>query len=242
VSSLKGCRVVCVGGASGMGHGIAEVAAEHGASVVVTSRSLDKAEAAANEIGPAAEARAVDLTSDESMRSLADSLDRIDHLVVTAGATGRSSFLDTPPAEARRFMDDKLWGTHALVWALRPNLARDASITLLSGGYAQWPAEDSAHVHVAFAATEAFARAVAVSLAPVRCNVVRPGFVDTALWDFMEDDERAALAASERRRTLIGRVVTARDIGDAAVALMLASVVTGVVVPVDGGRHLRPEA
>ena len=64
------------------------------------------------------------------------------------------------------------------------------SITLITGGYAQWATPDAAHVHIAFAATEALARATEVSLAPIRCNIIRPGFVDSSMWDYLGDRER----------------------------------------------------
>ena len=235
---LDDALVLCVGGASGMGYGVAEAALEAGAQVVVTSRSNERAARAAAQLGPRVRGVGVDISDEASVSSLFDGLDSVDHLMITAGAVGRSSFLDAPPSEADEFMKTKLWGTHRVIWHARDSLSARASIGLITGGYAQWATPEAAHVHTAFAATEALARTVAVSLAPMRCNVIRPGFVDTALWDFMPDDEREALREKERSGTLTGRVVTPRDIGNVAVALMLAESVTGVVVPVDGGRHL----
>ncbi len=43
--------VLCIGGASGMGRGIAEAAVTRGADVIITSRTLGKSEKAASEIG-----------------------------------------------------------------------------------------------------------------------------------------------------------------------------------------------
>ena len=240
MSSLANQTVVCVGGGSGMGLGVAREAHDAGADVIVTSRAAAKAEAAAASIGDRARGIAVDLADSDSIRSMFEAVDRVDHVMVTAGAQGRSSFADTPPEEATAFMDAKLWANHRVVWAARDRMRGDGSITLLTGGYAQWATPDAAHVHVAFAATEALARSVAVALAPLRCNVIRPGFVDTGMWDFLDPTERAALRERERQATLTGSVVTAADIGVVAVSLMTAIAVTGVVVPVDGGRHLRP--
>lgn len=237
---LKDSIVLCVGGTSGMGRGVAEVALAEGATVIITSRSADKANKVAGELGCLGEH--VDISDDTSVRELFERVGTITHMMITAGAVGRSNFLDMPPTEAPTFMNGKLWGTHRCIWYGRSVLDSHGSITLITGGYAQWATPDAAHVHVAFAATEALARATAVSLAPLRCNVIRPGFVDSAMWDFLEKGDREALRESERKQTLTGAVVSPQDIGAVAVSLMTASAVTGVVVPVDGGRHLRPSA
>ena len=237
---MEGETVVCIGGASGMGRGVAEAAAARGAQVVVTSRTRKKAEDAAGQIG--ARGFAADLADDASMHALFDEVGRFDHLAVTAGATGRSSVSDTPPDEARTFMDTKLWATHACVWAAKDRLREEGSITLFSGGYAEAVTDEAVHVHVAFQAVEALARAVAVAFAPIRCNVVRPGFVDSALWDFMDEEERDALRAAERKRTLTGDLVTPRELGEAVVAIMTAKAITGATIPIDGGRRLTRES
>lgn len=235
---LEGQVVLCVGGSGGMGRGVAEVALSEGANVIVTSRSLDKAETTANDLG--CQAEQVDISNEASVQGLFERLEHVDHMMITAGAVGRSSFADTPPSEAPTFMQGKLWATHSCIWYGRKRMPPKGSITLITGGYAQWATPGAAHVHVAFAATEALARATAVSLAPIRCNVIRPGFVDSSMWDYLSDSERQNLRENEKAQTLTKEIVSGRDIGTVAVSLMAASAVTGVVIPVDGGRHLLP--
>ena len=48
---LNNKTVVCIGGSGGMGRGVAKAALELGADVIVTSRSKDKADQAAEEPG-----------------------------------------------------------------------------------------------------------------------------------------------------------------------------------------------
>lgn len=233
---MKKKIVLCIGGASGMGRGIAEAAIARDADVIVTSRTLEKSEKAASEIG--CQGLAVDITDSSSVETLFQRVGPLDHLTITAGATGRASFHDTAPKEARAFMDAKLWATHQCLWSAKPHLKDDSSITLITGGYSTAVTDDAGHVHIAFQATEALARATAVSFAPIRCNAIRPGFVDSALWDFMEPAEREELRAQEKDRTLSGAIVSAREFGEAVVAIMTATAITGATIPVDGGRHL----
>lgn len=233
---MQGKVVLCIGGSSGMGRGIAEASIAAGARVIVTSRTLEKARVAAAEMG--CEAAAVDLESAESIASLFDEMPTLDHLAITAGAVGRSSFADTPPGEAEAFMNGKLWSTHRCIWEARSKLSHGASITLITGGYSTSVSDEAGHVHIAFRAVEALARVVAVSLAPIRCNVIRPGFIDSSLWDFMDEEERRNLRSRECEKTLTGKLVSPRDFGEAAIRIMTMEAVTGAVIPVDGGRHL----
>ncbi len=219
-----------------MGRGIAEAALASGAYVTITSRSDGKAKSAAKNIGCAF--AAVDITSDESVSDLFAGIDRLDHLAITAGATGRASFTETPPGEASKFLDAKLWATHRCLWKAKDRFSTDGSITLISGGYSTQVTNEAGHVHVAFQAIEAMARVAAVSLAPVRCNILRPGFIDSALWDFMDEAERQRLRDDERAKTADGQIVSPLQFGEAAIRIMVSRAITGAVIPVDGGRHL----
>lgn len=171
--------VLCIGGASGMGRGIAEAAIARGANVIITSRTPEKSKEVAAEIG--CRGLSVDITDSSSVEKPVQAVGPMDYLAITAGATGRTSLSETPPEEARAFLDAKLWATHLCLWAARPYLEDDGSITLITGGYSTAVSDDAGHVHVAFQATEALARAAAVSFAPIRCNVVRPGSIDSSL-------------------------------------------------------------
>lgn len=233
---LDGKTVVCIGGSGGMGRGVAEAALELGADVIVTSRSQDKADQTADQLGCRGEH--VDIYDGDSVVDFFDRIGRFSHLMMTAGAVGRSSFSDTPPQEADRFMQGKVWGTHRCIWHAKDQLDQDGSITLITGGYSQVIDDQAGHVHAAFKAMEAMAQVAAVSLAPIRCNVIRPGFTDSDLWADMPDDERADLREAERERTMIGRIVEPIEMGRFATALMTSPVVTGAIIPVDGGRHL----
>ncbi|MEM7702852.1 MAG: SDR family oxidoreductase [Pseudomonadota bacterium] len=233
---LQNKTLLCMGGASGMGRGIAEAAIASGARVIVTSRSLDRAQSVAKELG--CEGRAVDLMDADSVAELFSGLGQIDHLAVTAGAVGRSGFSNTLPEDARTFMDSKLWATHRCLLEARDHLCKDSSILLISGGYSREVTDEAGHVHIAFQAIEAMARVVAVSFAPIRCNVVRPGFIDSPLWNFMSDEERQQLRNDEKQKSLLGSIVSSRQFGEAVIRIMTSQAITGATIPVDAGRHL----
>ena len=93
-------------------------------------------------------------------------------------------------------------------------------------------------VTAAFAAMEALSRALAVELAPIRVNTIRPGFIDSSMWDFLGEQEREQMRAEMRTSLPARRVGHVEDIGQAAVFLMTNPYVTGTVLEVNGGQLL----
>lgn len=54
----------------------------------------------------------IDIYDEFSVTKVFKRVGNFTHLMMTAGAVGRSSFSITPPGGAERFMQGKLWGTH----------------------------------------------------------------------------------------------------------------------------------
>jgi NAD(P)-dependent dehydrogenase (short-subunit alcohol dehydrogenase family) len=135
--SLKGRRVVVVGGTSGMGRGAARAAADAGAEVVIAGRR------------PAAERtdagsfrhESVDITDPASVQAMFERIGELDHLLVTATpSTGSSgSFLEQDLPRARAFMDGKFFGSWACARWAAPRLRAGGSITFVTGGAAVRP-------------------------------------------------------------------------------------------------------
>jgi NAD(P)-dependent dehydrogenase (short-subunit alcohol dehydrogenase family) len=249
--TLAGATVVVIGGSGGMGLGVARSAAARGASVVVAARSVTEPAAVsalvtddltpalgAAVIGPV-EAVACDLADADSVAALFDRSPAADHLVITAtpGSAG-GSFLDTEIEQARGVVDGKLWGSWRAARLAARAMPGSGSILFTTGGLSVRPAPGRVAVSVAFAAVEALARALAVELAPLRVNAIRPGLTDTGMWSTVPAAERAAIFDGFARTAPAGRVGQASDIGEAAVYLMTAGFVTGAVLDVDGGSLL----
>jgi pteridine reductase len=84
------------------------------------------------------------------------------------------------------------------------------------------------------AAVVQMTRAMAHALAPdIRVNAVAPGVV------MLPDGYDAANAEHLRESTPLKRFGTPEDVAQAVVYLLLADFVTGEVIRVDGGRHVR---
>jgi NAD(P)-dependent dehydrogenase (short-subunit alcohol dehydrogenase family) len=84
----------------------------------------------------------------------------------------------------------------------------------------------------------ALTRSLALELAPVRVNLIAPGFVDTPLSASILGEGLDARREQLRGTLPIGRVVGPEDVANVAVNLMMNTAVTGATVDVDGGQQL----
>lgn len=81
---------------------------------------------------------------------------------------------------------------------------------------------------------------LALELAPLRVNTIRPGYIDTDLWRVLSEQERIELKERVQSTFPARRSGTAADVGHAALFLMTNPYVTGTVIEVSGGENLVP--
>jgi NAD(P)-dependent dehydrogenase (short-subunit alcohol dehydrogenase family) len=81
---------------------------------------------------------------------------------------------------------------------------------------------------------------LAVEIAPIRVNLIAPGFVDTPLSADLLGDRLEERREQLRATLPIRRVVGPQDIAALAVHLMTNTAVTGATYDIDGGQHLIP--
>ena len=92
-------------------------------------------------------------------------------------------------------------------------------------------------------ALEGLTRALALELGPrVRVNCLSPGFCDTERFDAMDAARKAAMLANTAASLPLARVGAPADMGGAIDYLLGAEYVTGIVLDVDGGHHVRQYA
>ncbi|MHC3468918.1 SDR family oxidoreductase [Streptomyces sp. 7R007] len=236
---LAGQRVVVIGGTTGIGLGVAEAAAREGAEVVVASRSKESVEGALARLPQGAEGHLLDVSEETRVRDFFARLGAFDHLVFTAGEPLRPKPLpEADLAQARGFLDTRLWGTYAAVKYGAPLIREGGSIVLTSGTVARRPLPGASAVAGVGGALESLTRALALDLAPLRVNAVVPGTVRSALFRDLPEAEREALYASAARRLPVGRIAEPADVAEAYLYLMRCGFSTGSVVLVDGGAVL----
>ncbi|MER5599241.1 SDR family oxidoreductase [Streptomyces sp. NPDC002265] len=234
-------EAIIIGGGSGMGLALARTLLAEGMDVTIVGRTADRLTTARTQLersGPGKISTAVaDMAREEDVAALFARVERVDHVVVTAadatGVYGRTADLATEAA--RSVVDTKLLGA----WLVGKYASGrvTGSITYTSGINAYRPNGSNTIMAAANGALASLAYGLAIELAPVRVNVVSPGWVDTALWDQLGMDKKAAFAAMAERLPA-RRIGTPEDIAQAFSSVMHNGFITGTVLHVDGGHRI----
>jgi 3-oxoacyl-[acyl-carrier protein] reductase len=245
-ASLKGRSVIVTGGSKGIGKGVARVFAGHGAKVVVVSRHLQEAEAAAQELsasGTIVSAIAADVTRADDMEAMAKAaFDRngtLDVLCANAGIFPQARIEEMDPQSWDDVMNTNLKGTFLAVRACLPYLKKSSqgriiltsSITGPITGYPGWT-----HYGATKAGQLGFMRTACIELAKygITVNAVMPGNIMTEALQGLGDEYLKTMAAS----IPLKRLGSVDDIGHAAAFLASreAAFITGQTIVVDGGQ------
>jgi NAD(P)-dependent dehydrogenase (short-subunit alcohol dehydrogenase family) len=177
-----------------------------------------------------------DVSREDDVARLFKSAGPADHVILTAadatGAYQQIKSLDL--ATARDLIGTKLDG--ALLVA--KHAAVTGSLTFTSGIAAYRPAAGGSVVAAVNGALESLAYALAIEMAPIRVNVVSPGWIDTPIWDTIAGDAKTARLGAMAARLPAGRVGVPDDVAQAVVAIARNPFMTGSVVHVDGGQRL----
>jgi NAD(P)-dependent dehydrogenase (short-subunit alcohol dehydrogenase family) len=237
--TLTGKRVVVLGGTSGIGLATADLAAQLGAAVTVASSNPETVKRALKTLPPATTGEVVDLTDNTDLAGLFDRIGPFDHLVFTAGETLtmlelRAMSLD----RARKAFELRYFGMLGAVSAAIPHLRPGGSIVLTSGTAGDRPGAGWSVAASLCGAIESVVRAMAVELAPLRVNAVKPGVIRSPLWSNLDEQTRTALYDETAGSIPLGRVGETEDVAKAYVYLMNQDFATGTIVTVDGGTVL----
>jgi NAD(P)-dependent dehydrogenase (short-subunit alcohol dehydrogenase family) len=229
---LAGARVIVTGGASGIGHSCVTQLRAQGARVAV----LDIASAEGElEL-------AVDI-SDEA--SVVDGVARatgmlggLDIAIISAGVGGASPLLELTTAEWDRVMNVNLRGAFVTLRECARAMADGGAIvaiTSISGFLAD---RTMAHYAASKAGLAQLVRSAARELGPfgIRVNAVAPGTTDTPM--FAATDRLTGYRERVGAHAALGRVGTADQVAQAAVALCTLDWVTGQILAADGGVSL----
>ncbi len=246
MSLLTDMHAFITGGGSGIGLGIARALVVDGAQVTLCGRTPDKLETAVAELGEQARFVVADVGDEDSLAQAIDQADvraPLTVAVANAGVGSATPVLGLEVDEFERVLRTNLTGAMLTFKHAGRHLTAN-------GGGAMCAVSSIAgsHTHrfmsaytVSKAGLNMLVRNAADELGSlgIRVNAVAPGLVETDISTALQ--ENPEVNEDYRRNMPLGRRGTSADIG-AAVRFLCgpeSSWITGVILPADGGHHLR---
>jgi len=244
---LENKIAIVTGGASGFGAGIVKKFIAEGAKVAIADINKDAAIAAAAEHGDAAIAVEVDVANGASVNAMMDNVEAqlgpIDILVNNAGIT----HLPTPLDEVSEEEFDRVFAVNcksvyltarALVPAMK--MRGSGAILNVASTAGLSPRPNLNWYNASKGWMSLATQTMAVELAPfgIRVNALNPVAGETPLLASFLGEDTPEMRAKFLSTIPLGRFSQPEDLGNAACFLCSdeASMITGVLLPVDGGR------
>lgn len=230
---------IVVGGASGIGWASAQALAGDGYRVVVADLNLEGARNRAAQLGDPHTAAFVDVSDEASVATLFEATGLIEAVVSCAGFSNIGLIVDMDVEQFRSVVDVCLTGALIVAKYAGRHLADGGSLVSISSLNARQAAIGMSAYCSAKAGLSMLTQVAALELAirGIRVNAVAPGFVHTPL------TEGAALVPGVLEEyvenTPLGRAGTPEDIAEAVLFLTKAAWLTGEVLDLNGGAHLK---
>jgi NAD(P)-dependent dehydrogenase (short-subunit alcohol dehydrogenase family) len=251
MGKLAGKTAIVTGGGTGIGRAIALRFHEEGAQVVICGRRQEKLDEVCTVAGnDRMTGIAADVTKEEDIVRLVQATvamtGRLDILVNNAGIMRFAPLSDTPGDIWRDMMSINAWGPWRLMVHAIPEMRRAGGGSIINlTSIAGIKALPGAGMYCASkAAMQALSQVMALETAKdnIRVNLIAPAVVEeTELADPIFGHTNVQ-AFYDRMRPLhpLGRNGRPKDVADAALffASEDSSWISGVILSVDGGRHL----
>jgi NAD(P)-dependent dehydrogenase (short-subunit alcohol dehydrogenase family) len=233
---MEGAATVIIGGTAGLGRDLAELCLENGHRVVIAGRDETRCADIAAGLHPECEHVALDLSDPQSIAGALAGIENVRHVALVAIERDENNVRDYSIEDAVRLTILKLVGYTEVVHQLLPRMSGDGSVVIYGGQAQARPYPGSTTVSTVNGGVLGMVRTLAVEAAPIRVNGIHPGVIgDSPYWA----DKPEGVLDPIAERTPIGRLVTMRELSEAALFLLENGAVNGVNLAADGGWTLK---
>jgi NAD(P)-dependent dehydrogenase (short-subunit alcohol dehydrogenase family) len=236
---LQDQRIVVIGASQGIGFETSKLLAQQGADVIMVSKTREKIESAAKEIGLKTTARTMDFTDESAVEDFFAGVGVIDHLVCVGASNsvwGKINEIET--SALKQAFNSKFFGYFFSVKHALPFMSKDGSIVFVIAGSARKGIPGTSGLAAVNGAILSMGRTLAAELGPIRVNMVSPGIIDTPYYNWMKNEQKQTLFKQMADRLPVGRIGKPEEVARAIVMLLENDFVTGAVLDVDGGASL----
>ncbi|CZR58516.1 related to enoyl-[acyl-carrier-protein] reductase 1 [Phialocephala subalpina] len=251
--SIANHHILIIGGTSGMGFAVAELALSSGCIVAVASSSAVRVKSAIERLENSFPDKKslisgyeIDLDTPDIEAHLttlfktvtSNGTKLLDHVILTAGRVPDAGpLIETNIIEALS-KPQLPYAAQLSIGKLAPSYLKKSytsSITLTGGRVADKPIPNYALYSTLASGLHGLVKALALELAPIRVNLVSPGATKTEMWGEMRD----VIAEKMGEKALLGKVGSAEEVAECFGYLMRNGDATGTVVRSEGGAILQ---
>ncbi len=256
--SLQGKNALVCGSTQGIGRAIAELFAAAGASVTIFARDRLRSETVRSQLPTPAQQQHDILVADftfpdqvaQVLQHHLTQTGRTYHVLVhNTGGPPPGKLAEAPIEAFEQAFRQHLWTAHRLMQALLPGMRAEGygRILLILSTSVRQPLEELGVSNTVRAALASWMKTLSVEVAPwgITVNAILPGSIRTRrleeLWHYQAQRTGTSvedIIARTVAQIPVGRLGQPEEV--AMVALFLASpaasYITGVSIPVDGGR------
>jgi NAD(P)-dependent dehydrogenase (short-subunit alcohol dehydrogenase family) len=233
---MEGAATIVIGGTAGLGRDLAALCLEKGHRVVIAGRDETRCADIAAGLHPECEHVALDLSDPRTIAGALTGIENVRHVALVAIERDENTVRDYSIEDAIRLTTLKLVGYTEVIHQLLPRMSGDGSVVIYGGQAQARPYPGSTTVSTVNGGVLGMVRTLAVEAAPVRVNGIHPGVIgDSPYWA----DKPEGVLDPIAERTPIGRLVTMRELSEAALFLLENGAVNGVNLAADGGWTLK---
>tara|TARA_E500000331_G_scaffold335611_1_gene361876 strand:- start:11 stop:718 length:708 start_codon:yes stop_codon:yes gene_type:complete len=229
---IENKKIVLFGGTSGIGLSTLVMLSNMKAKKIFTiSRSPEKCTFKAENV----EFKKLDVLDESKLSDFFEHIGDYDILINTAtgGERALGPFMEME-LEGYRKSFRKLWGyTNTIRLGLK-GLNKKGCVVLVSGSPARKCKSGQIALASVGAAVEAFGKALAAEIKPIRINIVSPGVIDTPMSPLIGND-RKIFYNNLTKDNLIPRAGSSDEVAKAILFAIQNDFITGTIIDIDGG-------